>query len=459
MADTPEQALTRLRQHFERGLTEDLAWREQQLAALESLLLTEEEAIGAALRADLGKPAVETMLSEVLGVRREVRVQRRHLRRWTRPRRARLPLVLLPARGEIRHVPLGVVLVVSPWNYPVNLVLVPLAAAIAAGNCVVVKPSELAPRTSALLAELLPRYLDGRAVAVCEGGAEITTALIDGGVDHVFFTGSPAVGRLVMGRAAVRLTPVTLELGGKSPAYVDRSANLEVAARRLVWGKFMNAGQTCIAPDYLLADEAILEPLLGAMTEMVRELYGEEPRNSPDYGRIVDDRHFARLESLLATSGGRLVCGGEVDRASRYFAPSIITDLASDSPLMAEEIFGPLLPVLGVADHEAAIAEISARPVPLCAYVFAQDKKVLRDFTARTRSGSICTNTVLEQFAASSLPFGGLGPSGTGHYHGRFGLETFSHLRPVLAKARRPNLKLAYPPYSKRTKALLRRLL
>jgi aldehyde dehydrogenase (NAD+) len=367
--------------------------------------------------------------------------------------------VLLPARAELRHEPLGVVLVVSPWNYPVNLLLVPLAAALAAGNCVVLKPSELAPRTSALLAALVPRYLDPAAVAVCEGGEEVTTALIDGGVDHLFFTGSPAVGRLVMARAALHLTPVTLELGGKSPAYVDASAKLEVAARRLVWGKFLNAGQTCIAPDYVLVHRDIADQLVEALAKMVGELYGPEPAKSPDYGRIVDERHLRRLEELLASSGGRVVRGGEVDYGTRYFAPTILTGVSSQSRLMQEEIFGPLLPVLTVEDESAALEEIASHPTPLCAYVFAEDGEILRRFAAGTRSGSVCANTTLEHFAASTLPFGGLGESGTGRYHGRFGFETFSQLRPVLVKATRPSLKIAHPPYSKFRRMLLRHLL
>ncbi|HVB06772.1 MAG TPA: aldehyde dehydrogenase family protein [Acidimicrobiales bacterium] len=452
-------ALRRLRAAFQAGRTLPLATRAAQLAALERLVTEEEARISGALARDLGKPAVEGLITDVLSVRREIVLQRRNLARWSRTRRVRLPVALRPGRAELRHEPLGVVLVVAPWNYPVNLVLVPLAAALAAGNTVVVKPSELAPATARLLAELIGRYLDPAIVAVVNGGPEVTEALIDGGVDHVLFTGSTAVGRKVMARAAATLTPVTLELGGKSPAYVDASADLGVAATRIAWGKFLNAGQTCIAPDHVLVHREVAGAFVERLVASVRALYGEEPRESPDYGRIVNDGHLARLEALLATSRATIACGGEVDHATRYLAPTVLVEPAADAPLQHEEIFGPLLPVIAVEDAAAAAARIAAAPVPLCAYVFTKERRVADRFIAATRSGSVCVNTTLEHFATGKLPFGGLGESGSGRYHGRYGFETFSHLRPVLRKANHPKVGLAYPPYRRRTVALLRRLL
>lgn len=449
--------LDRLGATFASGRTRAVAWRLAQLDGLLALLGRERAAIEQALAVDLGRAPVESYLAEIFAIEREIALLRRGLPRWSRPERARVPLVLQPGRASLRREPLGTVAVIGPWNYPVNLVLVPLAAAVTAGNCVVVKPSEMAPATSSLLERLLPAYLDPDAVAVCPGGPETSEAIIDGGVDHVFFTGSGRVGALVMERAARRLTPVTLELGGKSPVYVDDSADIAVAARRIAWGKLINAGQSCIAPDFVLVAAARHDELVAALAGALRALYGDDPRASPDYGRIVNARHVDRLAELLEDHGGQVVVGGEVERAARYVAPTLIDRPAPDSALMREEIFGPLLPVLPVAGVAEAAAFLAARPSPLALYVFAGQRARADALVEQVRSGAVCINTTMHHFAAGTLPFGGVGASGMGRYHGRFGFEQLSQLRPVLERATRPDPAFAYPPFGQVKARLLRR--
>ncbi len=455
----PIAVVARLQATFGSGRTRDLDWRLTQLRALERMLGTEASALEDALFADLGRNGVESYLSEVYGPLREVRTLRRGLPRWSRPERVAVPSVLQPARSWLRREPLGTVLVVAPWNYPVNLSVVPLAAALAAGNCCAVKPSEHAPVTAALLAELLPRHLDPAAVAVCCGGPAVTEELVDGGVDHVLFTGSAAVGRLVAERAARRLVPVTLELGGKCPVVVDSAVDVDTAARRIAWGKLMNAGQSCVAPDYVLARPQVLPELVVALRRAVHRMYGPEPAASPDYARIVNDAHVERLAKLLEDHGGTVVEGGEVDRIRRYVAPTIVVEPDRESALMREEIFGPVLPVLAVRDLDEAAAFVRARPAPLTLYVFSPDRAATTRLLDVTRSGGVAINTTMHQFASSRLPFGGVGESGSGRYHGRFGYETFSQLRGVLDKPLRPDPPFTYPPYGRLRGRLLRRLL
>jgi aldehyde dehydrogenase (NAD+) len=444
---------------FRSGRTRPLAWRIAQLDALEAMVVQETTAIEAALNADLGRGAMEGFLTEVYGVRREIRALRRGVRRWSATRRVAVPLPLMPARAWIRREPVGTVLVIGPWNYPINLILTPLAAAIAAGNCVVAKPSEHAPASSALLARLVPKYLDPEAIAVVEGDEATSRSLVAADVDHVFFTGSPATGRLVMAQAAERLTPVTLELGGKSPVVVAGDADIDVAARRIVWGKFMNAGQSCIAPDYVLVDATREAELLAALERTITAFYGTDPARSGDFGRIVNDAHLDRLANLLVGHGGEVFCGGSVDRAARYVAPTIVRHPSPTSALMSEEIFGPILPVLAVGGLEEAARFIGDRPPPLAVYLFTNDEPAAARVIDATRSGSVAINTTMHQFASDRLPFGGVGASGFGVYHGRFGFDALTQLRPVFAKARRPDLSFAYPPFGPLGSRLVRRVL
>ena len=453
---SPAAVVARLRHRFATGDTRPLVWRREQLVNLRRLLTEHEDRLTAALSADLGKSAFEGYLTEIAFCVNEIDHVLKHLEEWSEPERVRLPVTQRPGRAEVRREPLGVVLVIAPWNYPVQLLVLPLAAAVAAGNCVAAKPSELAPATSAELARLIPQYLDTEAVAVVEGAADVATALLDQRWDHVFFTGSTRVGRVVMQAAAKHLTPVTLELGGKSPAIVDRSARLDVAARRIAWGKFLNAGQTCIAPDYVLVDEAVADRFVAHLTESIHAFYGDDPSQSPDYARIVSDRHLRRLAELLDNADHEVVVGGRVDPDDRYIAPTVVRGVDLASPLMAEEIFGPILPVVEVASIDEAVGIVDGREHPLALYVFAEDDQAVETVLAGTASGGACVNHTLVHLGVPDLPFGGVGESGMGAYHGRTGFETFSHRRSVLHKATRPDPSVLYPPYGRWTEKLIR---
>ncbi len=461
--EAPDAAavVARLRATFDAGTTRPLEWRLAQLAGLRSLLADRGRDLERALAADLGKPALEAHLTEIAFVAEEAAHAARHLRRWLRPRGARVPAALQPARAVVVRQPLGVVLVVAPWNYPVQLLLSPLVGALGAGNAVLLKPSELAPATSAVLARWLPRYLDPGAVAVVQGGPEVSTALLEQRYDHVFYTGGERVARIVAAAAARHLTPTTLELGGKCPAYVDDGlddAALATAARRIAWGTFLNAGQTCVAPDYVLSSartSARLEPALAAA---VGELFGPDPRTSSSYGRIVSEAHVERLEGLLGS--GRTVVGGTVSREERYVAPTVLADVDPRSPVMLEEVFGPVLPLLTVGGLDEAIAFVNARPKPLAVYAFTGREATRARLTEETSSGALAFGAPVVHLGAPELPFGGVGASGTGAYHGEHSVALFSHAKPVFTKPLAPDtLKLLYPPYTALKGQLLRRFL
>lgn len=458
-AGTSSASVARLRASFESGVTRPLAWRREQLRALLQLLSDGEQELLDALAADLGKPATEGLLTDVRFTAAEVKVLLDGLDRWAAPQVVRVPLVQRPGRARVLREPLGVVLVIAPWNYPVALSLAPMAAAIAAGNCVLGKPSEMAPATAAALAGLVRRHLDEGAATVLRGGVPETQELLAQRFDHIFYTGNGRVARVVMAAAARDLTPVTLELGGKSPAVVDRGADIEVAARRITWGKFLNAGQTCVAPDYVLAHRDVRDRLVAGITSSIHRFYGPDPQASPDYGRIVNDAHWRRLTALLGAGGARLATGGQADRATRYLAPTVLVDVDPASDVMAEEIFGPILPVLTVEDLDEATDFIRRRPKPLALYVFAASPGRIQEVVDHTSSGGVCVNGTVQHLAVPGLPFGGVGESGSGAYHGRYGFETFSHRRAVLARRPRPDLPFAYPPYTPLRRWILRRAL
>jgi aldehyde dehydrogenase (NAD+) len=455
--DSPAVLVERLRANFNSGRTRPLAYRQQQLAGLARFLKEQVGAIETALRDDLGKPSIEAYASEIAYPAREVALARKKLAAWTKPERVATPLFAWPGKCWIQREPLGVTLIMGPWNYPVQLMLVPLIGALATGNCAILKPSEIAPATSALLATVLPKYLDSECVQIVEGGAEQATALLAERFDAIFYTGNAVVARIVMEAAAKHLTPVTLELGGKSPCIVDRSADLDIAARRIVWGKFYNAGQTCIAPDYVLVHSAIEEALCVRMKQTLLDFYGPDPRSSPDLGRIVNARHHHRLTKLLSGSG-EIFVGGEINAEQRYFAPTVLRNVPVDSPVMADEIFGPILAVLTVPDIDAAIAFVNARPKPLVLYLFTNDRGVESRVLGRTSSGGAVVNHTLLHEVIPSLPFGGIGASGMGAYHGKASFETFSHRKAVLVKSTWLDLPIQYPPYDERKKKWLRRL-
>ncbi|MFC1429837.1 aldehyde dehydrogenase family protein [Streptacidiphilus sp. N1-3] len=424
--------VSQLRDTFESGRTRPLAWRLGQLSALRALLTENTEALREALRADLGKSATEADRYEIGYMIGDIDHTVRHLEQWLAPQPAAVPDRFAPAQAQVVREPLGVVLVIAPWNYPLQLALAPMMGALAAGNTVVVKPSELAPATSAALARLLPRYLDPQAVAVIEGAVPETTALLEQHFDHIFYTGNGTVGRIVMAAAVKHLTPVTLELGGKSPAVVEPGVDLAATARRIAVGKFLNAGQTCVAPDYVLAIGDTGAALEAELTDAVTALYGKDPENSPEYGRIINERHFDRLTALLAD--GRIVTGGGQDRSGRYLAPTVLADVAPDAPVMQEEIFGPVLPIINVPDVDAAIAFINDRDKPLALYAFTESEATKRRLTEETSSGAIAFGLPVSHLALPELPFGGVGASGMGRYHGEYSIDTFSHSKGILDK-------------------------
>jgi len=444
-----------LRTRFDSGLTRPLAWRLEQLKRLEAMLRDNEAALSAALTADLRKPEIEGFLMDISGTATEIAAMRKQLKSWMKPQRVTTPLAIQPAKSFVVREPLGVVLIIAPWNYPIQLAISPLAAALAAGNVAVVKPSEMTPHSSGALAKLIAQTFEPDVVACVEGGVQETTALLAERYDHIFYTGNGRVGRVVMQAAAKHLTPVTLELGGKSPCIIDAECDLEVAARRIAWGKFINCGQTCVAPDYVLVHQSREEELVQLLAKNIREFYGDDPKRSPDLARIVSDQHVDRLAKLLES--GTAAVGGQVDRADRYVAPTILQNVSPDSPVMQDEIFGPILPILPFVNIDEAIRFVNEREKPLALYVFTNRQGVEDAVLSRTSAGGVSVNTVVWHVGNSHLPFGGVGESGMGAYHGRHGFETFSHHKSVLKKSTRVDPRMAYPPYTRIKKALIKR--
>jgi len=456
----PELAvpISSMRAAVSRGDTRPRSWRNDQLTRLGRLLSEHEQEVMAALAADLGKPATEAYF-ELVAVRHELAHSRRHLAGWMQPKRIGLPAWAQPASARVVCEPLGCVLILGPWNYPFQLCLHPLVSALAAGNTAVLKPSEHAPRTAELIASLIPRHFAPETVQVVLGDGQVAAALLEERFDHIFFTGGERVGSLVMAAAARQLTPVTLELGGKSPAIVLADADLEVTARRLAWGKGLNAGQTCVAPDHLLVVPEIREPLVAALKREFERLYGSDPLTSPDLGAIVNERRFGHLSGLLEGAAGRVLAGGQTDPARRRISPTLIAVEDPDhDPLMQEELFGPLLPLVTVADLEEALERVRRGAKPLALYLFSRSRGAQERLLATTSSGSVAFNDVVVQAGIVNLPFGGVGASGMGAYHGETGFRTFSHRRSVVARPFRFDLPFRYPPYGNRL-ALLKRLL
>ena len=436
--------IQRQRAFFQEGATRPREFRRAQLERLGAALERHEAALLEALRADLGKSPFQGYSSELGLVQTEIRHALRHLGRWAAPKRRRTPWFVAPARGWVQAEPFGVALILGPWNYPVQLLLTPLVSAIAAGNCAVVKPSELAPRTAEAIAALVRDCFEERFVSVAMGGAAVAEALLGERFDKIFFTGSTRVGRLVMAAATKHLTPVTLELGGKCPAIVCADAAVELAARRIAWGKFLNAGQTCVAPDFVLVQRDVREAFVAALGKSLREFYGEDARLSAEYGRIVNARHFERLMGYL--KDGKVAHGGATDATERFIAPTILAGVSPDAPVMQEEIFGPILPVLEFDRLDEALALLRDRPTPLALYLFTADRATETRVLAEARSGGVCVNDVVSHMLGTRLPFGGLGDSGMGAYHGRTGFEAFSHQRAVLRRGTGLDLPFRYPP-------------
>ena len=448
-----------MRQLVVGGTTRPLQWRLEQLDRLDAALSAHSDAVLEALAKDLGKPDVEAYF-EVVAVRQEISLCRRQLRRWIAPKKVSVPLSQRPGRAEVIAEPLGCVLIIGPWNYPFHLAIQPLVSALAAGNTAILKPSEHAPATAQLISSLIGEAFPPEIVQVVQGDGSTAQALLAERFDHIFFTGGERIGKLVMAAAAQHLTPVTLELGGKSPAVVLRDADLEVTSRRLVWGKCLNAGQTCIAPDYLLVERSARTSLIQSLGERLTACFGEEPLDSSDLASIVNETQYERLSALLeqARERGQILLGGTCDPERRRIAPTVIQVNDREDPLMQEELFGPLLPILEVDGLEQAIEWINQRPKPLALYLFSSSQQSQETVLNTTSSGGVCFNDVVMQVGVPELPFGGVGASGMGAYHGKAGFDTFSHQRSVLRRPFALDLPFRYPPYAGRL-PLMRRLL
>lgn len=442
------------RAYFATGATLDVAARIDALKRLQSSIIRHENAIHEALRLDLGKSGMESYMCETGLTRSEITYMLRHIRSFAREKRVHTPLAQFHSRSYRKPSPYGVALIMSPWNYPFLLTIDPLVDAIAAGNTAVLKPSAYSPHVSDVIAAIVRECFDPAYVAVITGGRAENTCLLNEHFDYIFFTGSQAVGKEVMRHAAQHLTPVTLELGGKSPCIVDKTADLKLAAKRIVFGKFLNVGQTCVAPDYLYCDKAVAAPLVEEIERQIAAQFGDDPLQNPAYGRIINQKHFDRLTALI--DPGKVVWGGEVDPEACRIAPTVLAPVTFDDPVMQEEIFGPLLPVLTYASLEEAIETINARPHPLALYLFTSDKLAAKRVTARCGFGGGCINDTIIHLATSEMGFGGFGESGMGAYHGKEGFATFSHFKSIVDKKTWLDLPMRYQPYKPLNDKLIR---
>ncbi|WP_019850085.1 aldehyde dehydrogenase [Desulfitobacterium sp. PCE1] len=444
MKDTA-QILEKQRLYFAGGETLKRDFRKKQLLVLQKAVQESETAIMTALQKDLNKSSFEGYATEIGIVLEELRFMLKNLDRFTRPRRVRTPLAHFLSTSTVYQEPYGVVLIMSPWNYPFQLTMAPLIGAIAAGNCALVKPSAYSPHTSAVIQKIIGECFDERYVAVVEGGREVNQALLEERFDYIFFTGSVAIGKLVMGAAARHLTPVTLELGGKSPCIVDETAHLALAGRRIAWGKYLNAGQTCVAPDYVLVHKSKKEALIEEIRKSIRQFYGEEPHHNRDYPKIINEKHFDRLLGLM--NSGIVAAGGRFNRETRQIEPTVLDAVAWDSPVMQEEIFGPILPVLEFEEVSEVIGLVNARPKPLALYLFTTSAAHEEEVLSRISFGGGCINDTVVHLATSHMAFGGVGESGMGGYHGEASIRTFSHSKSILKKSNLLDVPLRYPPF------------
>ncbi len=440
-----QETITQQRKFFATGQTKELNFRIEQLTKLKQIIKNYYSEIIAALKADLNKPEFESFFE--LSVTTEIEYTIKKLKSWVKPKKVKTPLEQFPASALIYPEPLGVVLIIGPWNYPFSLVISPLIGAMAAGNCSILKPSEIAPNTSRLVAKMIGENFDPNYICVFEGGIETSQQLLAEKFDRIFFTGGTKIGKIIMEAAAKHLTPVTLELGGKSPCIVETDIDIKEAAKRITWGKFINAGQTCIAPDYLLVNREIKKDLISAMKDCIIDYYGDNPQSSPNYARIINERQFTRLTSLLEE--GEIVIGGDNNAENLYIAPTILDKISDNSAIMEDEIFGPILPVLEYNNLEEAINIINSKPKPLALYLFSKSKENQEKVLENTSSGGVCINDTIMQVGIKDLPFGGVGESGIGAYHGKTSFDTFSHYKSILKKGFLFDLNWRYPPYSK----------
>jgi len=442
---------------FASGKTKPLPWRIEQLTQIRKMVVEQQDKIFVAMQQDLGRCNMESWTAELGGVISEVDHSLKHLKKWVKPRKVPTPIIAQPGKSYMLPEPLGTILIIGAWNYPLLLVLSPLISAISAGNNAIIKPSELSANVSKLLVELVAQYLDNDAFAVVEGAVDETTELLKHQFDHIIYTGGEVVGKIVMRAAAEFLTPVTLELGGKSPCIVDSSTDLDVTAARIVWSKWMNAGQTCVAPDYVLVEESFAAPLIDAIKHKLTEFYSADASSSKDYGRIVSERHLTRIVSYL--DGQEVVHGGKHDVANKYIEPTIVLNPAHDSLLMQQEIFGPILPIVTVKNISESIPFVNKRAKPLALYIFSKNKDFEQQVLTATSAGMVCINDGFMFAANPNLPFGGVGSSGTGAYHGKIGFDNFSHLKTVMKRSFWFDVPLRYPPFTDKKFKLLKKLI
>jgi aldehyde dehydrogenase (NAD+) len=443
-----------MRQYFLSGATKEYTFRKQQLRLLKQAIKKYEKALTEALFKDLHKSPEEAFATEIGFIYSEISHTISNLKSWMEPQRVGSPMVLFPSSSKIIREAIGVCLIIAPWNYPFQLLIAPLIGAIAGGNCAVLKPSEFTTHTSAVVVKLIAEFFDRRYITVVEGDGTLVVPQMmkENRFDHIFFTGSIPVGIEIAKLAAPKLVSVTLELGGKSPCIVDGDADIKVAAKRITWGKFTNAGQTCVAPDYLLVHESRKHELVKGINESIRSFFGDDPQRSPDYGRIINERRFDKLESYLPQ--GKVITGGKADRNDLFFAPTLMEDVNTEAQVMKEEIFGPILPVFTFNDHKDAFKMIDANPNPLSLYFFGSNNKIANEYIEKVQFGGGCINNTLVHLGNAELPFGGVGNSGVGAYHGKFSFDTFTRMKSVLKTSTLFDPSAKYPPYKGKLKML-----
>lgn len=443
------------RAYFGKGECKDVNFRIAQLKKLYQWICEHEQEIMDALYQDLNKSPFEAYATEIGIVKEEIKYTLKHLRKWAAPKRVRTPITQFPSKSFIYPEPYGVVLIMSPWNYPFQLTIAPLAGAMCAGNCAVVKPSAYSPATTRLMAGMIKELFSEEYIAVVEGGREANQALLDEKFDYIFFTGSVNVGKYVMEKASAHLTPVSLELGGKSPCIVDETADIKLAAKRIVWGKFLNSGQTCVAPDYILVQRSVKDKLIKQIGKCIRKMYGKDALANEEYPKMINEKHFDRVLGLM--EGAHIVSGGESDRARLKIAPTILDQVDWESAVMQEEIFGPLLPVLTFYDIKEVIQMVNARPSPLALYYFTKDKRREGKVLKHISYGGGCINDTVVHLATSYMPFGGVGNSGMGGYHGKDSFDTFTHRKSIMKKSLLIDVPIRYAPFKNKL-ALLKKI-
>jgi len=444
----------RQRKFFLSQKTKPISFRIQQLKKLRSLVIDNEEKLYAALKKDLGRPKFEAYMTDFNVVLHSLNDAIKNLKSWSKPKKVSTPKILWPAKSEIHNEPFGVTLIIGPWNYPFQLMMNPLIGSMAAGNCSVVKPSELAPNTQEFICELINSTFDPEYIVSIAGGIPESQELLKQKFDYIFFTGGTSVGKIVYEAAAKNLTPVTLELGGKSPCIVAPTADLKVAANRIMWGKFFNVGQTCVAPDYLLIHESVKQEFIAECKNVLKEYFGPEPAKSESYGRVINKKHFERLTNLINKE--KAVTGGVWNEDDLYIAPTLLDDIGWDDPVMKEEVFGPVLPMFSYSNFDDVTAKITSRSKPLALYLFSKDNSEQKKVVNNVSCGGMTINDCLSHVLNPNLPFGGVGDSGMGAYHGKLSFETFSHKKSVLKRTFKFDLKARYAPYKEKTLRMLK---